>query len=196
MESVTMRRLAKELGMSAMAPYTYFPSRDVLLWTVSQDEIAGLFPFLKEHSGKGKNPVVRLRRFLRAFAEWAMEHPDAYPWVLPAGFPGNMAMLDRIVELVGPTEEDIRLDSWFFLKELIRDALVPSDEQVIRKVALEALILAAGLAALTTPLRSSGFHGPEGILPDALDTGFFWDSIETWLLGLKGRGLLMERTDD
>lgn len=195
MEGVTMRRLAKELGMSAMAPYTYFPSRDVLLWTVSQEDIAGLLPFLKSRCDKGKDPVERLRNFLPAFAEWAMKHPDAYPWVLPSGFTGTMAMLDHVVELVCPADEDIRLDSWFLLKDLVREAIIPSDEQKIRKVALEVLILAAGLAFLAAPINA-GFQGPEATLTDALDKGYFWDVVDTWIMGLRNRGLLRKRSEN
>lgn len=77
-ESVSMRRLGKEVGMTPMALYRYFPSKlDILsdLWGY----IIGLaFKEVINSSSQPQNPKDRLRRICITYVEYWQENPDHY----------------------------------------------------------------------------------------------------------------------
>src|SRR5215510_13876568 len=73
-EAVTMRRVAKDVGVTAMAIYHHFPDRDALLRAladVESDRIAALFD---SWSARG-SPVRRLRRMAESYIDYAFARP-------------------------------------------------------------------------------------------------------------------------
>jgi AcrR family transcriptional regulator len=76
-EAVTMRRVAKAVGVTAMAIYHHFPDRDALLRAladVESDRIAALFG---SWPARG-SPRARLRRMAESYVDYAFRRPRVF----------------------------------------------------------------------------------------------------------------------
>lgn len=79
-EMVTVREVARRVGVSSGAPFRHFPDRTTLLTAVAEEamrrfrqEILGA---LEAASGKG--PLDRLRAIGSAYLRWAVRHPTYF----------------------------------------------------------------------------------------------------------------------
>jgi len=78
-EAFSMRTLARAVGYSPAAIYMHFTSKEELLDVLVEESFVHLYEalgiLLKE---RGKDPVRRLKRGLRLYVEWGLEHPSEY----------------------------------------------------------------------------------------------------------------------
>src|SRR5262245_42773112 len=76
-ETVTMRRVATAVGVTAMAIYHHFPDRDALLRAladVESDRIGALFA---SWPARG-TPVQRLRKMAESYVDYAFRRPRLF----------------------------------------------------------------------------------------------------------------------
>lgn len=84
-EAVTLRAVAREVGIAAPSIYLHFEDRDQLLRAVLVRTFADFAAYLEQaYEHAGADPVDRLRAGCRAYCEFATESPNAYA-VLFAG---------------------------------------------------------------------------------------------------------------
>lgn len=75
-EALTLRGLARDLGVSHGAPNRHFRSKADLLATLAIDGHTALADACRrEMSEAGNDPYVQLNTMSRAFLRWALEHP-------------------------------------------------------------------------------------------------------------------------
>ena len=75
-EALTLRGLARDLGVSHSAPNRHFRSKADLLAALAIDGYAALAEFCRlDMDEAGDDPHVRLNTMCRAFLRWALEHP-------------------------------------------------------------------------------------------------------------------------
>jgi AcrR family transcriptional regulator len=78
-EDFSMRTLARSVGYSAGAIYLYFRSKEELFDVLVEQSFVHLYQaleiLLRE---RGKDPAVQLKRGLRLYAEWGLNHPGEY----------------------------------------------------------------------------------------------------------------------
>lgn len=134
-EAVTMRRVAKAVGVTAMAIYHHFPDRDALLRAlaaVESDRIAALFD---SWPARG-SPVWRLRKMSESYIDYAFARPRLFAFVFlqdrpdvrrfPADFRHRRSpILNRVADtvaeamLAGALRKDdfweVALDLWAFV---------------------------------------------------------------------------------
>ena len=134
-EAVTMRRVAKAVGVTAMAIYHHFPDRDALLGAlaaVESDRIAGLFD---SWPARG-SPVRRLRRMVESYIDYAFARPHLFAFLFlqdrsdvkrfPADFRDRRSpVLNRVADavaeamLAGALRKDdfweVAVDLWAFV---------------------------------------------------------------------------------
>jgi AcrR family transcriptional regulator len=82
-DAMTLRAIAREMGMTAPGLYRYFASHEELLGAVCADLLAELTAALeraRDAPGTG-DPVQRLGEACRAFRRWALEHPREFQLV-------------------------------------------------------------------------------------------------------------------
>lgn len=88
-DAVTLRAIAREMGMTAPALYRYFASHEELLGAVCADLLAELTGSLEQARDEvgTDDPVGRLGAACRAFRRWALEHPREFQLVFasPSG---------------------------------------------------------------------------------------------------------------
>jgi AcrR family transcriptional regulator len=80
-ESVSMRRLASEVGCTPMAIYTYYDSKIDILRQLWAEVFEAVFAKVERAGAKSKAPAVRLKAMCRAYVRYWLEHPDRYRMV-------------------------------------------------------------------------------------------------------------------
>jgi AcrR family transcriptional regulator len=95
---LSLRAVAREMGMVSSAIYRYFPSRDDLLTTLIIDGYNALGEAV-EHADAGASPGDFAGRWLavcHAVRDWALAHPHEYTLLYGSPVPGYQAPQDTI----------------------------------------------------------------------------------------------------
>jgi AcrR family transcriptional regulator len=90
---VTLRAIAREMGMTAPALYRYFGSRDELVTALvvdAYDALADAMAAAVEAVPAGRH-AARLRAAFAAFRAWGLEHPTEYALIFGSPIPGYVA---------------------------------------------------------------------------------------------------------
>lgn len=99
---VTIRGIAKKLAVTPPALYTYFHSVDDLITALIVENFTALSDALAEAARQAhrENPVVRLRGVLRAYRQWAVDHPLDFQLIYGNPIPGYVAPREVTVPAV------------------------------------------------------------------------------------------------
>ncbi|MEW2353916.1 TetR/AcrR family transcriptional regulator [Spirillospora sp. NPDC029432] len=90
-QGLSLRAVARELGMVSSALYRYFPSRDELLTALIIDAYDALGARIEAAAGTGGGFRERWRACCAAVRDWAREHPHEYALVYGSPVPGYQA---------------------------------------------------------------------------------------------------------
>lgn len=85
--AVSMRRVAKEAGITAMAIYHHFPSREALLDAVVDSEFKKLVEFFSQPDGE-RNFEEAMLHLLDGYVDYALAHPRIFDYVFSMPRPG------------------------------------------------------------------------------------------------------------
>ncbi|WP_026004482.1 TetR/AcrR family transcriptional regulator [Streptomyces sp. AA1529] len=92
---LSLRAVARELGVASSALYRYFPSRDELLTALIMDAYdalgAAAEEALAEAESAGDSHLVRWRAVCRAVRGWSLAHPHEYALLYGSPVPGYAA---------------------------------------------------------------------------------------------------------
>ena len=91
---LSLRAVARELGMVSSALYRYFPSRDKLLTDLIVDAYNAVGEVAE--AATGDSPRERWLAIWRATREWARAHPHEYALIYGSPIPGYVAPQDTI----------------------------------------------------------------------------------------------------
>ena len=96
---LSLRAVARELGMVSSALYRYFPSRDELLTALIIDAYNALGDVVEaaDRSAPATHFRARLRAVCYAVREWTKSHPNEYALVYGSPVPGYRAPEDTVV---------------------------------------------------------------------------------------------------
>lgn len=89
--SLSLRAVARELGMASSAVYRYFPSRDDLLTTLIIEAYDALGAAAERADRQDGDPRTRWQAVCRATRAWALTHPHEYALVYGSPVPGYAA---------------------------------------------------------------------------------------------------------
>jgi AcrR family transcriptional regulator len=154
--SLSLRAIAREMGMTSSALYRYFPSRDVLLSALIKDGFASLADTLEaveadtKKSGQGSELFIRL---VRAYRTWSLTHPSEYALIFGTPVPG--------LEVHDP---DVKSELMRGVNVLFRCMIDGVRRGVIHPPALQG----PGAGRLRAKLRAWGLDEAPGLPPAAL----------------------------
>ncbi|MFH8624467.1 TetR/AcrR family transcriptional regulator [Streptomyces sp. NRRL B-24572] len=96
---LSLRAVARELGMVSSALYRYFPSRDDLLTALIVDayDAVGAAAERAAAEAEAERPLDRWTAVCRAVRAWAVAHPHEYALIYGSPVPGYSAPQDTIV---------------------------------------------------------------------------------------------------
>lgn len=100
-EHVSMRKIAKEVGITQAAIYQHFENKEAILFVIIEDFFSDLLEALSRAIESEAQPLERLRRAMRAYIDYGLSHPEAYRLV----FMTPMSGLVRAGMAVPRTEE-------------------------------------------------------------------------------------------
>src|SRR5204863_7108285 len=92
--ALSLRAVARELGMASSALYRYFPSRDDLLTRLIIDGYDDLGAAAEPADDPTAPPGERWRAVCRAVRTWALAHPHEYALLYGSPVPGYRAPAD------------------------------------------------------------------------------------------------------
>jgi AcrR family transcriptional regulator len=96
--ALSLRAVARDLGMASSAVYRYFPSRDALLTHLIVDAYDDLGDAVERAEARVRRTDL-IERFIavgRAVRRWAREHPHEYALIYGSPVPGYAAPQDTI----------------------------------------------------------------------------------------------------
>jgi AcrR family transcriptional regulator len=95
---LSLRAVAREVGMVSSAVYRYFPSRDVLITTLIVDAYAAIATAAEQAEAAVPRPDYggRWLTASRAVRGWALAHPHEYALIFGSPVPGYQAPDDTI----------------------------------------------------------------------------------------------------
>jgi len=77
-ESVSMRRIAQKIEYSPTTIYLYFRDKDELIQELCEETFSLLTKKIQKAVSAGGDPVEMLKRGLRAYVEFGIQHPNHY----------------------------------------------------------------------------------------------------------------------
>lgn len=98
-DAVSLRAIARDMGMTAPAIYRYFPSLEALVAALAgdlYDELRLLLEAARDDAGD--EPVDQLLAMSRTFRTWSVAHPAEFGLIFGAPAPGRNAVVDDCVE--------------------------------------------------------------------------------------------------
>jgi AcrR family transcriptional regulator len=93
---LSLRAVARELGMASSAMYRYFPSRDDLLTRLIIDGYDALGAAAEAADAPTAPPLDRWLAVCRAARGWALAHPHEYALLYGSPVPGYSAPRDTV----------------------------------------------------------------------------------------------------
>lgn len=153
---LSLRAVARDVGMVSSAVYRYFPSRDHLLTALIVDAYDSIGEAVESAVGAGTDPdaSVRWRTICGAVRAWARAHPHEYALIYGSPVPGYRAPQDTI----GPATRVATV-----LVQVLVDA---RDAGTLHSGAPVAI--PPSLAPDLDRLRETFAHVPEGVIVRAL----------------------------
>lgn len=98
----SMRKLGKQLGLSAAAIYRHFPDKEHLLMEVCREGFE-LFGQYLMRGLMGKTPLERLEKMSHGYVDFAIDHPHYYRVMFMSPHPDYAHLQDRSSEAFSPT---------------------------------------------------------------------------------------------
>ena len=86
----TIRRIAREVGLSSTALYMHFRDKSEILAAICESAMAHLIVQNDELAGLPLDPVTRVRRMMEAYIQWGLANPNTYQLVF-ANPPGTLS---------------------------------------------------------------------------------------------------------
>ncbi|MGW7091025.1 TetR/AcrR family transcriptional regulator [Streptomyces sp. NPDC054874] len=96
---LSLRAVARELGMVSSALYRYFPSRDDLLTALIVDAFDAIGAVAERAAGERTGTVPPAERWIAvacAVREWGLAHPHEYALIYGSPVPGYIAPMDTV----------------------------------------------------------------------------------------------------
>lgn len=96
--SLSLRAIARELGVTAPAIYNYYPSRDELVTTLILDAYIsfGDSQLTARDALPPEDRVGRLQAIGLAYRQWALTYPQRYQLIFGTPIPGYVAPMERV----------------------------------------------------------------------------------------------------
>ncbi|MFI9641921.1 TetR/AcrR family transcriptional regulator [Micromonospora sp. NPDC051925] len=156
--NLSLRAVARDMGMVSSAIYRYFPSRDDLLTALILEAYHALGDTVEEADAAADRADLRGRwhAACRAARVWALAHPAEYALLYGSPVPGYAAPEDTVLPAQRPP---------LTLIGILRDGLAdgrlrPPDDNLPEPVRADLADLAAGFfSGVPEPLLARGMAG-------------------------------------
>ncbi|MGY4720979.1 TetR/AcrR family transcriptional regulator [Naumannella huperziae] len=95
--TLSLRGVARELGVVSSAVYRYYPSRDALITALLIDSFGRLGDAVEQAAGRrAATPRARFVAACAALRDWARDHPHEFMLIYGSPIPGYAAPADTV----------------------------------------------------------------------------------------------------
>ncbi|WP_040809018.1 TetR/AcrR family transcriptional regulator [Nocardia concava] len=140
--ALSLRAIARELGMVSSALYRYFPSRDELLTTLIIEAYNAIGEAVENAVAAADTPRAQWRGIANAVRDWATAHPHEYALVYGSPVPGY----DAPETTIGPASRIPIAALGVVHRALENGTLKPADDTVGPELAAQSAAIAAQIA--------------------------------------------------
>lgn len=128
LEAITLRAIARDMGMTPPSLYHYFDSLDALI----SHMVSGIYDDVAAHvraaAGSHRSPGDRLLAAGRAFREWALANSREYELIFGAPIPGFDVYSDDATSLSGRRFGQVFIELFLELWEQSPFPIAPDSE--------------------------------------------------------------------
>ncbi|MEV6411170.1 TetR/AcrR family transcriptional regulator [Kribbella sp. NPDC051718] len=166
-QSVTLRAVAREAGITAPSIYSHFADRESILLAVAQHGFAELEGLLREASAGSGDAVEQLRAVCAAYLDFAERWPGRYRTLFGAAWDAPKSV-ERVPELAAEVDL-LGMGAFGVLVEAVADCAA-AGQSASKDPAADAAALWVGLhgfAQLRT--AASLFPWPDGLFATIVD---------------------------
>ena len=129
-DKLSMRRVGREVGCSAMAMYRHFESKEDLLVSICEETFAEVSKRRAKYLNPQIAPVERLRSTMRASIEFGTQFPSRYKLVFMTDLPGS-SLAERKLAII-----DTSFDLY---RQLVQDCVQKNGSEVDVEVTVHVL---------------------------------------------------------
>lgn len=104
---ISLRGIARELGITAPAIYNYFPRLDDLITALIVDAFNGHADAIDAAVAKHDEPTKQLKAALQAYRDWAVQYPSDFQLIYGNPIPGYEAPAEITIPLASRPMETI-----------------------------------------------------------------------------------------
>lgn len=107
-DSVTIRKIADRVGVSAPALYLYFPDKEQMMLALCDQTFGHLLESLGDIQKNVSDPRQRIRKFGEAYLRFGLQHPDEYRLIfLGSNIPESMRKIGHRMPIDDPTRPGV-----------------------------------------------------------------------------------------
>lgn len=107
-DSVTIRKIADRVGVSAPALYLYFPDKEQMMLALCDQTFGHLLESLGDIEKNVSDPRDRIRKFGEAYLRFGLQHPDEYRLIfLGSNIPESMRKVGHRMPIDDPTRPGV-----------------------------------------------------------------------------------------
>ncbi len=152
---LSLRGIAREMGITAPAIYNYFPRLEDLITALIVDAFSSLAEAMDaaEAAAPSDHPYDKIMALCLAYREWAIGHPTVFQLIYGNPIPGYHAPEELTIPLA--RRPFLGLFRWFIRAHLAGELTIPAEYQVVPPA------MAEGIAAWR---RLSGIEMPDALL--------------------------------
>lgn len=156
---VTMRNIARHVGITQAAIYQHFDDKEAILYAIADGYFAQLIERMRERLSDDLPPLDRLRGMMRGYIEAGLARPEEYKLVFMTNIPGFRREGGLRAEPGNEAEPTTGQLAFGFLEEQVRTLL-------------KAGLIRPGDAELTAEAIWAAGHGVVSLL--ITHVGFLW----------------------
>jgi AcrR family transcriptional regulator len=152
---LSLRGIAREMGITAPAIYNYFPRLEDLITALIVDAFNSLAEAMDaaEAASPSDRPYDKIMALCLAYREWAIAHPTVFQLIYGNPIPGYHAPEELTIPLA--RRPFLGLFRWFIRAHQAGELVIPAEYQVVPPAMVE------GIAAWK---RLSGIEMPDALL--------------------------------
>lgn len=116
-ETLTLRQVAREVGVAPASIYSHFPDLDALVQHVLRLRFGELAQAMTDAAASASDPLGELVGLCTAYVRWGVEHPGEYRTIVGGAVPAELAPLsdpgpgEALLETVARALAAVRSDA-------------------------------------------------------------------------------------
>jgi len=129
-EALTMRRLAREIGMTAPNIYNYFSNKDEIYITLMIRGFEKLSLAIDQEMATASDPYESARAFMQTYIKFGLENNSYYEIMFTSSSPKYKDYVGTTLESLSSQEHEVSMSLAMLALKVIQNIAVDKDRQI------------------------------------------------------------------